>query len=458
LEANLIDQVEEMGTYRAMTISPISGGQPEESLEKAIYLAPKLYAANDRIVRLQDYKAHIMKFSDCIDCKVWNEYIESLSRREINLKMMNKIYYSVLPNSLSLKTNIPIVVDNQFSLGSSVFPGSCVINTLNRIYEGGTGYLLDNISYVNCFTVNNFSISANQNSPMASNLFNPDERQYYASEKTIDLNAPLVFKLENPNSKTVYAIKLIASDIVDCKVRNTPLQVLIVGSNDDQDIDSSNPSIKGDILLKNYNIPQLKQLEKTKWFFLNIRDNDNNPKSYSYYYIVFSSAEFPAVSTIGKLQGAALEEGANTIDYETGNVVLNQAIPNNTKVLYLSGQSNIDIKKLETYILSKAGNILLENQQLVCVPIFFKFKIYLDNKITDVNGLKLEINNLLQDYFKLKIDCLGSEFFLMDLIKQIKSLSFVKDIAIYEPEWSIKLQSNEFLFLYDYSFTMEMIN
>jgi hypothetical protein len=51
LEVNLIDQVDGISIYKAVTISPISGGQAEESLERAIYLAPKLYAANDRIVK-----------------------------------------------------------------------------------------------------------------------------------------------------------------------------------------------------------------------------------------------------------------------------------------------------------------------------------------------------------------------------------------------------------------------
>ncbi|MDR0571269.1 MAG: hypothetical protein LBG48_00290 [Rickettsiales bacterium] len=213
LEANIIDLIEDLGTYTATTISPISGGQSEELLERAIYLAPKLYAANDRIVRLQDYKAHILKFSDCIDCKVWNEYIESLSKREIDLKMMNKIYYSILPNSLSLNTNIPVVKNNQFSLDTPIFPGSCIIDTSNRMYEGGTGYLLDDVNYANCFTADDFNITSNQNTTEATNLFNPDERLFYQSENAISLNEPVVFKLENVNNKTIYAIKLTAVSI-----------------------------------------------------------------------------------------------------------------------------------------------------------------------------------------------------------------------------------------------------
>lgn len=116
---------DEMLSVFSEDIGTASGGADRITPSMLKYISPRVFASNNRMVRRQDYEGLLMESSGYKDVKVWGEFEESKEKGYADYSMMNRVYYSALPNSFSTKTITMAVGDGE----NKVFQGYNISNT-----------------------------------------------------------------------------------------------------------------------------------------------------------------------------------------------------------------------------------------------------------------------------------------------------------------------------------------
>jgi hypothetical protein len=122
------------------TTTVASGGSDEEDLDSIKYVIPRLYAANERSVRRDDYIGQLLG-SDCPvamdDARVWGEYEQAIMVGLGTLDMMNRAYWGgVLSTILAYSDDQIATADGHsstfsFTLSQQLpIPGSTLISNI----------------------------------------------------------------------------------------------------------------------------------------------------------------------------------------------------------------------------------------------------------------------------------------------------------------------------------------
>lgn len=262
-DVTLLDQIT-IGPRQSLTVdgistSPAIGGEDEHSLDDIKYVIPRLYAANQRAVRRDDYIGHLLGPRAPIvfaDARVWGEYEEAQKEGVGKLTMMNRAYWTGVLRSLSLNHNDDIVEaitggQQSFTVNipvgtPSIIPGSLIVrnsdNTVTFNDIGGNGILVSPDASFNSFGGGTISAQNTAGGSLAAYIVDANIETYWQSLSAPALADPIrvMYDFGLGGSRTPKSFRIRASNDGSRQNRAFPSQVSFWGSN------VANPGIAND--------------------------------------------------------------------------------------------------------------------------------------------------------------------------------------------------------------------
>lgn len=102
LKDNIIYNGEMLDIY-SDSIGTASGGSDRVEASTLKYISPRIFAANNRMVKRNDYIGLLMEYSGYKDVNVWGEFEESKKKGYADNSMMNIAYYTAILGDFSVK-------------------------------------------------------------------------------------------------------------------------------------------------------------------------------------------------------------------------------------------------------------------------------------------------------------------------------------------------------------------
>jgi hypothetical protein len=244
-----------IGPNRSLAVDGISttpaiGGEDEHSLDDIKYAIPRLYAANQRAVRRDDYIGHLLGPKAPIifaDARVWGEYEQALKEGVGKLTMMNRAYWTGILRSRFLTENISVSTaipggQQSFTVTippptQSIIPGSLIVTNSNdsitfNDLEGNGILVSDDVSF-NAFGAGTPSAQNTQGGSAVGRIVDANIETYWQS-----LTAPTVadpvrvsYDFGLGTSRTPKSFRLRSSNDPSREARSFPRQVSFWGSN-----------------------------------------------------------------------------------------------------------------------------------------------------------------------------------------------------------------------------------
>lgn len=304
-----------------------SGGANEESVEQIKITAPRLFAANQRAVRRDDYQGHILTFTGGDAARVWGEFEEAAQKGFADLTMMNRVYVTAIPNVLTQESNVFETangIDTGFTTNiglTNLMPGTLIITpSSGAIFNDreGRGLLVSPSVGFNVATGG--VATANSNPGSAGSAFDGSDVTAYVSSVAPSVFAPIRigYDLGAGNEIQVASIRLRSSDDPEVEDRAFPSQIKVLAStlttpdiNDPDDWEV----IRGITLLDEPGFTGY-----SRWVAV---DDITNTTNYRHIAIeVINRHGSASFTQINEIEVQQLSD-SSTINYETGDVVLN---------------------------------------------------------------------------------------------------------------------------------------
>lgn len=260
-------------------IGTASGGADKVTPSVLKYMSPRVFAANNRMVRRQDYVGLLMEYSGYKDVKVWGEFEESKQKGYADNSMMNIAYYSALPNNFSVKKITLGVGDGETSVfredcnvsNTTEFPGSILVeykyswldeDGKEIVYSenfrdyAGNGYLFsDRVTHTisSSSLPSKISTDSEHNSNLISNVIMDvdstgtivNSGDFFEAKRQPSTSAPVIIEFDMPekvlNQETgelvdtiMAGIRLMASPFSSADDRAYPSKVLVIATREDE--------------------------------------------------------------------------------------------------------------------------------------------------------------------------------------------------------------------------------
>jgi hypothetical protein len=243
-----------------ISITPAIGGEDEHSLDDIKYVMPRLYSANQRAVRRDDYIGHLLGPRAPIvfaDARVWGEYEEAQKEGVGKLTMMNRAYWTGIVRSIALRSSDLLATaaaggQQSFTIDlapavQSIIPGSLIVtHSLDSIsfndLEGNGILVSDDVSF-NAFGGGTVSAQNTAGGSTPARIIDADIETYWESLSAPSLSDPIrvSYDFGLGGSRVPKSFRLRSANSASREARAFPRQVSFWGSN------TANPGITNDI-------------------------------------------------------------------------------------------------------------------------------------------------------------------------------------------------------------------
>ena len=436
-----------------------AGGAEEQSVDVVKATSPRLFAANKRAVRRDDYEGHIIDFTGASAAKAWGEYEEALQRGFASLEMMNRAFITSVPTTLNRLDNIFATgngVTTSFSVNSgltNLIAGSVIItgDSSNEIFYDldGRGILLsDNISFDE--VTGSGSSTANDNAAQAPLAFNNNLTNAYSSTTLPTAFNPIRISYDfgAGDLQQIKSVRIAASNDASVNARAFPRQVKVLASTlASPDITNTDDwvVIRGNVILEDPGASVY-----SRWLPV---DNKDDTTQYRHIALEIIASNGTGTNTqIADVQ-VQNETQLSSINYETGDVVLNyQTTPPNGDISISGTTGNLSSAE-KTDLLNYLNDLnhfttIIEYRDPIARLVEVIANVYYLDGFDPVTILS-EVNSAIDNLFATKTDSLSKCLKVSDIYNAIQSVSGVDYTLLENPTTSLFLEINEWTVLLD---------
>jgi hypothetical protein len=446
-----------------ITVTVASGGEDEHTLDDIKYVIPRLYAANNRAVRRDDYIGHLLGAKAPLgfaDARVWGEYEEAYKQGIGKLEMMNRAYWTGILRSFhpTHDENLHVVTGGGESVFSfpltqnSLIKGSLnVLNTDNDIIfndSQGNGILVSPDMNFNGLTGGTIIASSAGLGTSALDMRDDNIETYWASASAPSPSEPVRvdYDMGLGNSIIPKAFRIRSSNDYSREQRAFPKIVSIWGSNtvppQVDELDDWEP-IRGSIV---FNDPGIATWSPWVTF--------DNPTAYRYVRLKiedrYGSQGFTKICEWQVLR----QQDASTINYNTMQVTMKYPVVLSGGTLldahYYGPELSVNqIAEVDIY-LKKFNHFttLLTYSPPIMKRIDIEVEIYYFSEY-DENKVSTEVDTKLTDLFFLQKGSIGRTIAHSDLMKTVLEVEGVDYAIFLTPQFGGDLQVGLGEFLYD---------
>lgn len=438
----------------AITTTAATGGADVESPASVQFTSPRVYAANQRAVRRDDYRGLIMKYAGAISAAAWGEYEESSRLGYATLEMMNRAFISTIPAELELTSEVVGTgngSDTQFTGTLSVVEttrGSASFETdTGRLYDpDGFGLLVSNDGPASGVAISTYyGYGAGEASGDASKAFN-DPSTYWDSLVEPTESAPIIIGVRLDNPQVINALRILSSNDQSIRDRAFPSMFQIVASTDT----TPDFSTMDDwVILRGYQ--HVSDPGVSQWGPWVTFPND---VAYPVYGIRIARAfDFQDHVRIANVQFDVDVASNNTIDYSTGDFTATYggvlSAPNDDIVAqYAVGElSALDRFDLIDYVNSINH---FTTDVTYRYSIMRKFSISANVRYLkgyNANQIRIQVETKLREAFALKTDSLGRSVEFTDITSVIKSVPGVDYVELLSPSQPVDVTVDGYAYL-----------
>ena len=321
-------------TIVGQTTTIAAGGADEEDLDSIKYVAPRLYAANERSVRRDDYIGQMLG-SQCpvgmADARAWGEYEQARLVGLGTLDMMNRAFWGgVLDGLLAITdTNLApssgISPTNDFTLSRPLsIPGSVII-TSNDVSKAevtwrdqdGYGILTSPMVNRDYLAPVANAIVSSTTSDVGTTVSSLIDGSPDTAWQSVDIPTqlhPVLIMLALPAQQVPVSFRIRASDDLGLDDRAFPAGIAVWGSNKSDPPPVINKSDDWMPIRGTVNPPEPGIEGPSRWYSLN--------NTTAYYYLLFSISDRYGIRPYVKMSEIEVQmlPSSSTLDYATGNV------------------------------------------------------------------------------------------------------------------------------------------
>lgn len=464
----------------ARSTSASAGGTDKISTDALKFLSPRMYAANNRAVRRQDYIALFMYYRGYTDIKVWGEYEESEKRGYADNSMMNRVFYSGLiqvysPVTLNYGKGDGSTKGFDNMIGSvNAIPGSISVKDTNSgvIYRdyGGNNYMFSNNQTINSISeVSTLSASSSAEGYPISNVSGSDLSKYWASAAVPKLGIPVRINMSFNSANDLAGIRIMAANETNIDSRAFPKTVVVFGTTSDNP-NFSTPSadmfIDGrtewKLLTAYVNLQDPGVNAWSDWISLNTNYSASTSTYKHYQFCIFNRYGTAATVKINKIQ-LIKRSDASYVDYDTGRAVVTfETAPADGAIIQstYTGETVNDSQLIKDKAFIKKYNhftTYIQYKKPVAVSLDIKGTV-IYSRDADLAALKNNVETAVRNMFTIVPGYIGSGFKLSKLYHAIMSIDGVKYCNIMSPTANKDIELYEFIMLSDLNLEYETIS
>ena len=427
-----------------------SGGSNEESVEQVKNTAPKLYAANKRAVRRDDYVGHILSFTGSSAAKAWGEYEEASQKGYADLTMMNRAYITAIPSILNninsiIGTGNGVTTGFSLSTTTNLVPGSVIVssNTANWYDTDGKGLLLS--SEVEFDVVFGGVASASENNGTASQAWNNNPANYWQS-----VTAPTVF---NPirisydfggSPRSIRSVRIKSSNDPSLTDRGFPKTIIILGSTVVSPSLTSRDDwvvLRGSTLLDEpgYNA-------FSKWIPV---DNILNGTLYQHIAIEILDSYGSSVTKISDIS-VQQHSDSSLVNYDSGTVTLNYNLAPTGNITLDCYNGNFSTLQKQNIVDSLKNlnhfTTLINFRNSVAVVVDINIDIYYLAGF-EPNTVLSDVQNSINSLFTINGTSIGKALYISDIYQAIQDVASVDYSIVRSPTKDYLIEIDQFVLL-----------
>lgn len=451
----------------ATSTSSSSDGSDEETIEQVRNVAPKIYAANSRAVRRDDYLGFLLTYTAANAGSVWGEYEEATQKGFANLTMMNKVYVSHVPNDIVTQSEVLLTSNNSLTYTGSfantnIVPGSIILeSTLTsasrpatwRDYDG-KGLLVTDEILLDIIDGTGVSSSNDGGSPGLAfdRGITYELSDFESTTQPTPFNPVRIgYDFGAGNEEFIKSVRLRAGPVVDAVDRGFPKKIVILASNlTSPDINDRNDweVIRGAVELDDPGY-----LGIARWIPV---DDINNTTAYRHLAIEVLEVHNNAPITKIAVVEAQNEANVCTVDYEAGTYSFNfggiagDAFLNGSDVDagYLSGAYSTTQKTQLLDYLDDFNHFttLIEYRDPVSVPLNIVATVYFLEGF-DSGTILSNVQTAIDNLFLINSDTIGNPLYLSDIYQSIQDVEGVDYTILENPTTDTPIEIDQFVTL-----------
>lgn len=430
---------------------PSSGGRDEDPVESIKFIAPRLFASANRVVRRDDYIAHLLKNNQVVSASAIGEYENIEESGYSDYTLMNRVDVSIVRSTIVESEKTVQVQQGQsvanFTLENTpVYSGSVVVKEVSpsggEVFLDVGGYVVPTVKVINAFSGGSV-ISSDPNASLAF----ADEDTAWDTGIFLDKNSKVSVGYSFSNPKKIVLIRFKVSTFRTLTESfSIPARVTVFGSNSDS---TPSVSLPLDLSVWKYvgssKIRRLTKVLSVDWIKL------ERASPYKHYCMVFSGVMVSGGTfKVSSIQGLE-ESNCGSIDYYTGSLTVKYNVPPQSstdlivKYCYGDFPASQAVSIVESLESIKPVQIHLNyvRPKLLRVPV--KMTIYYDSTLKMKRVLS-EVERAVRSHFLLKPDSLGKKFFRSSIISKVSSVPGIKTVEVHSPHEDLDLAFNEFVY------------
>jgi hypothetical protein len=467
------------------TTTVASGGADEEDLDSIKYVTPRLYAANERSVRRDDYIGQLLS-PDCpvvmMDARAWGEYEQAILVGLGTLDMMNRAFWGGVLATIQQNTNNGLApadgTTTRYSFTLSypdgsvgtplAIPGSLQITSTDPATAGiifsdldGYGILTSPLVFLNYFlTAGTIAETTSDTGATIGHIIDGSSDSAWVSAAAPTIDNPIFIKITLAAPQIPASYRFRASNDLSLNNRAFPASVSVWGAN--PTTANPNPSITNQDLwtpIRGNVYPTDPGVEgESRWYALN--------NTVAYQYLRFQISDRFGSSPYVKLSQLELQilPNSSTIDYDTAAVVID-FLTSTPPILGTSLTAQFYGDDLSPEQQSSVQSFILDTNHFTTqftysaprmVRADLNLQVYY-NPAYSVNTVLNNVSKALQNLLQVSKGCISRSRKFSDLTGVVTSVQGV-DYCIYiNPSNGSNIDCEIDQYVYLTSLTIEMI-
>lgn len=435
-----------------VSITSSSGGANEETVQQVKTTAPRLFAANQRAVRRDDYIGHILTSTGAFAAKAWGEYEEATQKGYADLTMMNRAYVTAIPNTLqdgsnTLATGDGILLNFAGIIDTNLIPGSIIINSSNAVWRDfdGKGLLLS--PSVSFNAVSGGTPSATENPGTSSNAWDGNLASDWSSTSQPQPANPIRLSYDFGIGNEIIPRSFRFSSSADPLIttRGFPKQVILLASN----VASPNLSTRDDwtVIRGSLLLDEPGYQSYSRWIPV-----DDSSSLTAYRHFAVEILDVHSQAPVVKISNIEIQSNSNssTVDYESGAYNLDYSVAPTGDIIsdYLNGNFSSAQKTDLINTLNSLNHFttLVNYRNSVGVPIDVVATVrHLEG--FEANTVLASVQTAVDDLFVIQSDSIGKPLYLSDIYQAIQDVTGVDYCILSAPTLDRIIEIDQYVYL-----------